>query len=48
MAKDPAGALARLGAGLARMEQAIALAKSVRAEARKELDRPETLPGAAE
>ena len=40
MAEDPAGALARLGEGLARMEQAIALAKSARGEARKKLDRP--------
>ncbi|MDE0738457.1 MAG: hypothetical protein OSB83_04520 [Planctomycetota bacterium] len=40
MAEDPAGALARLGEGLARMEQAIALAKSARGEASKKLDRP--------
>ena len=40
MAEDPAGALARLGEGLARMEQAIALAKNARGEARKKLDRP--------
>ena len=46
MAEDADGALARLGEGLARMEQAIALAKSARGEARKKLERPAAAPGA--
>ena len=42
--KDSAGALARLGEGLARMEQAIALAKNARGEASKKLARPAVTP----